>query len=66
MFYYVLYIKTKIKKIVLNKQLTKIKFIVKIFQKVFIITKKNVNVTKFDATTNATIIIKNSKKEVEI
>jgi len=58
-FYYILYIKTTIKKIVLNKQLTKIKFIIEIFQKVFAIAKKNINIIKFNTTIDATITIKN-------
>ncbi len=50
----------------LNKQLTKIKFIVEIFQKVFAIAKKNIDITKSNIAINTTIIIKNSKKEVKI
>jgi len=61
-----LYIKTRIKKIILNKQLTKIKFIIEIFQKVFAIIEKNIDIIKFNTIANATIAIENSKKEVEI
>jgi len=65
-FYYILYIRTRIKKVVLNKQLTKIKFIIKTFQKVFAIIEKNTNVIKFNTTIDATITIKNSKKKIKI
>jgi len=65
-FYYVLYIKTRIKKIVLNKQLIKIKFIIKIFQKVFAIIKKNIDAIKFNVAIDIAIAIKNSKKKKKI
>jgi len=57
-----LYIETRIKKIVLNKQLIKIKFIIEIFQNIFAIVEKNIDIIKFNTTIDTTIAIKKLKK----
>ena len=66
MFYYILYIETNIEKIVIDKQLAKIKFIIEAFQKVLTIIEKNSNKLEFKVAINAIIDINNNLKQEEV
>lgn len=61
-----LYMRTRIEKIILNKQLIKTKFTIEVFQKILAITNNKDENKKFDVATNAIVNIEESKKKILI